>query len=130
MKNIETTYCGVTFRSRMEAQCACFFNKLGWIWVYEPYSLMLPSGLTYIPDFHIRGYFAGRDYGPELIVECRGYHSKRGDAQLAEFASLTNLPAGERFRLDNEFELSRFVIIGPDSVLTFPGIPTPIFLQM
>jgi hypothetical protein len=57
---IPTFYSGAQFKSRMEAQCACLFDKLGWEWEYEPWSLMLPSGLSYTPDFWIDGDKAGR----------------------------------------------------------------------
>lgn len=43
---IETTYRGVTFRSRLEAKWAAFFDLLGWPWQYEPLDLK-----GYIPDF-------------------------------------------------------------------------------
>lgn len=74
---IPTEYKGVKLKSRMEAQCAFLFDQLGWQWEYEPRSLMLSTGVTYIPDFSV---CAGR-----LTVECRGYNSPRGDRQLKDF---------------------------------------------
>jgi hypothetical protein len=46
----ETTYRGVTFRSRLEARWAAFFDRIKWDWIYEPF-----NGDGYIPDFLIMG---------------------------------------------------------------------------
>jgi len=46
---IPTTYRGITFRSRLEATWACFFDLAGWPWEYEPFDLE-----GYIPDFVLR----------------------------------------------------------------------------
>jgi hypothetical protein len=48
---IPTKYKNIQFRSRLEATWACFFDKLGWDWTYEPFDL---NG--WIPDFAISGY--------------------------------------------------------------------------
>ena len=50
MNAIETTYNGVTFRSRLEARWAVLFDVIGWNWTYEPF-----DALGYIPDFLIKG---------------------------------------------------------------------------
>lgn len=50
MYSIETNYKGINFRSRLEAKWACFFDKLGWDWQYEPYDM---NG--WIPDFILIG---------------------------------------------------------------------------
>ncbi len=53
MKAIPTTYAGVTFRSRLEAEWA---HNLTWwriAWSYEPGGVELPSGARYLPDFHL-----------------------------------------------------------------------------
>ena len=47
---IPTTYRGVTFRSRLEARWAVFFDALGIEWHYEHEGYQLPSG-WYLPDF-------------------------------------------------------------------------------
>jgi hypothetical protein len=60
--SIETVYSGVTFRSRLEARWAVFFDSLGVTWLYEPEGYEFPSmwwhgqsfGPTrYLPDFHL-----------------------------------------------------------------------------
>lgn len=43
---IPTEYGGISFRSRVEAKWAAFFDELGWTWEYEPIDLE-----GYIPDF-------------------------------------------------------------------------------
>jgi len=47
---IPTAYNGVTFRSRLEARWAVFFDMLGVPWLYEQEGHQLPSG-WYLPDF-------------------------------------------------------------------------------
>jgi hypothetical protein len=42
----QTDYAGTTFRSRLEARWAKFFDLCGWRWTYEPLDLA-----GYIPDF-------------------------------------------------------------------------------
>lgn len=53
MTNIESiprTYKGTTFRSTLEASWAIMFDRLEWIWVYEPFRLK-----GWVPDFLIAG---------------------------------------------------------------------------
>lgn len=45
---IPTVYAGVTFRSRLEARYAAFFDLVKWKWEYEPFDL---NGWT--PDFRL-----------------------------------------------------------------------------
>ena len=59
-----TEYSGVTFRSRLEARWALFFDLMGWDWDFEPAKFYLPGKATYIPDFYL--------YGPQLWVEVKG----------------------------------------------------------
>jgi hypothetical protein len=56
---IETVYRRHTFRSRLEARWAAFFDILGWDWTYEPIDCDY-----YIPDFTLDG-------GREVLVEVR-----------------------------------------------------------
>jgi hypothetical protein len=95
---IPTVYNGIQFRSRMEAQCAFLFDRLGWEWEYEKESMMLSTGITYTPDFWV--------LDGDMIAECRGYNSERGDRQLREFASE---PSRER----------DFLVMGPDACLIY-----------
>lgn len=46
---IPTRYNGVTFRSRLEARWAVFFDALAWPWSYESVDLE-----KYIPEFFLR----------------------------------------------------------------------------
>ena len=48
-----TRYNGVTFRSKLEAQWAVFWDELGVKWQYEPLTFKLPDGKQYTPDFWI-----------------------------------------------------------------------------
>ena len=47
---IKTRYSGISFRSRLEARWAAFFDLMGWQWHYEPFDL---DG--WFPDFLIEG---------------------------------------------------------------------------
>ena len=52
---------GIQYRSRIEAQYAYIFEKLGWDWEYEPIDLE-----GYIPDFIIK-------FGDEeFLIEIKG----------------------------------------------------------
>lgn len=52
---IETRYRGYRFRSRLEARWAVFFDKMGYLWEYEPQGFDLGGALgNYLPDFYIR----------------------------------------------------------------------------
>ena len=57
-----TFYNGVQFRSRLEAQWACFFDQAKWKWDYEPMDLLgwtptfrveFPCGHTECSDTHV-----------------------------------------------------------------------------
>lgn len=50
--NIETSYKGCWFRSRLEARWAVIFDAIGAQWEYEEEGFDLPSG-RYLPDFWI-----------------------------------------------------------------------------
>ena len=47
---IVTTYAGVTFRSRLEARWAVFFDLMCIPWIYEPF-----DAHGYVPDFLLTG---------------------------------------------------------------------------
>ena len=71
-KSIPTMYKGVSFRSRLEARYAAFFDLAGWDWSYEAID---KDG--WIPDFLVRfkcacGHCNGRHL---LIAEVKWYHS-------------------------------------------------------
>lgn len=50
-RSIPTRYKGYSFRSRLEARWAVFFDHLGIRWDYEPQGFELGNGLRYLPDF-------------------------------------------------------------------------------
>lgn len=111
MAAIPTNYRGIQLKSRMEAQCAVLFDKLGWNWKYEPFSLMLPCGTTYIPDFQIEG-------PAYMIVECRGYESERGKRQINAFAAAVEAPP-DGFILPDGESCSEFMVIGPGDAVIY-----------
>jgi hypothetical protein len=48
-----TEYNHHTFRSRLEARWAVFFDGMKIDWQYEPEGFELPSGERYLPDFYL-----------------------------------------------------------------------------
>lgn len=83
----------------MEAQCALLFDLLGWDWKYEPFSIMLPNGVSYTPDFFIEGH--------RFIIECRGYESAKGQRQIEGFCDLVS-----NRRRDLPVMVERYMVIG------------------
>jgi hypothetical protein len=54
MKAIETKWKGYSFRSRLEARWAVFFDTLGLEWDYESEGFHLPGGYRYLPGFKVK----------------------------------------------------------------------------
>jgi hypothetical protein len=54
IKALPSTYCGVLFRSRLEARWAALFDHYAIDWVYEPEGYETPTG-NYLPDFLLPG---------------------------------------------------------------------------
>lgn len=52
-KVIPTKYKGYTFRSRLEARWAVYFDLIGITWDYEPEGYVLRNGVWYLPDFYL-----------------------------------------------------------------------------
>ena len=55
-----TTYKGINFKSKLEAQYASFFDAIDIPWEYEKDIVSLPDGTTYVSDFTIN---TGYNYG-------------------------------------------------------------------
>ncbi len=110
ISSIATDYNGVRFRSRMESRCAHLFDRLGWDWKYEPFSIMLPNGIPYTPDFWIEGPAC------YMIVECRGYENPRSIRQLDGFVDLIEVYQGFEIPGSGGDHVQHFMIIGPDRV--------------
>ena len=51
-RSLPTMYNGITFRSRLEARWAVFFDHMGIRYLYEPKRVTTPLG-WYIPDFYL-----------------------------------------------------------------------------
>ncbi len=78
IKNHETRYSGVLFRSRLEARWAAYFDLLSWHWEYEPIDLdgWTPDFLLDIPCSHSEcvDYPAGPVSGAHrLLIEVKPY---------------------------------------------------------
>lgn len=51
---MQTTYNSITFRSRLEASWACFFDRARLRWEYEPQTFR-EGRFSYTPDFRVGG---------------------------------------------------------------------------
>ena len=71
IKSHRTEYNGVSFRSRLEARWACFFDLVGWKWDYEPIDI---RGWT--PDFRVEFPCGHSECGGShtLLVEIKPYY--------------------------------------------------------
>jgi hypothetical protein len=83
---IPTTFKGIEFKSRLEAQTAFLFETFGIPWQYEPKSLMLPNGICYTPDFWL-----GRQ---RTFFECRGYENETSEKQIECFGESVQAEGG------------------------------------
>lgn len=70
MKAIETVYNGYTFRSRLEARWAVFFDALGVKYEYEPEGYDLEGVGWYLPDFYLPYSYARDNKG--FFLEIKG----------------------------------------------------------
>ena len=83
IKAIPTKFKGYTFRSRLEARWAVFFDALGLRWEYEPEGFDLPGVGWYLPDFHL----------PDLYcwIEIKGeYPSSDEEAKVLALANVVS----------------------------------------
>lgn len=90
VQNLETTYRGQKFRSRLEARFAIFFDALNCEWQYEPEGFQLPSG-NYLPDFYLPKVEGGtwievKPYGKNTFFGFVGLGPKKHDKRLEEFS--------------------------------------------
>lgn len=53
IKAIPTRYKGITFRSKLEANWAKYFDRLSVKWFYEPEGYYVRSQTGYLPDFYL-----------------------------------------------------------------------------
>jgi hypothetical protein len=74
-----TLYNGTTFRSRLEARWAAFFDLAGWKWQYEPLDLpgWTPDFLVEFPCSHSECNPPIGDGKHKLLVEVKPYLSIR-----------------------------------------------------
>ena len=68
---IPTKYNGVTFRSRLEARWAVFFDNLNIEWQYEREGYQLQDGTWYVPDFWLPGVHYRENGQPGIWVEIK-----------------------------------------------------------
>lgn len=83
MNAIPTLFKGKMYRSRYESEIAYSLDKIGWEFLYEPMSILLPNcGKHYMPDFYIPAI--------RLWIEARAYKKEKGEEQTRSFAKYIN----------------------------------------
>jgi len=85
IKAIQAEYSGITFRSRLEARWAMFFDGIGVEWHYEYEGFQLSSG-WYVPDFWLPKVRSGSKVG--VFVEVKPFQVN--DPRLADVEEETS----------------------------------------
>lgn len=87
---IPTIYKGVTFRSRLEARWAAFFDEMDEPWEFEPEGFELPSG-RYLPDFWLPK-FQINGYSPGTYWEVKPSVDAIDEDKIRDLVSLSRRP--------------------------------------
>lgn len=88
LKPIKTNYMGHSFRSRLEARWAVFFQHMNMKWEYEPEGFITDDGLQYLPDFKVT-----TDFGRVIWYEIKPKEGTLGHEKFASFCK--SLPEDE-----------------------------------
>jgi hypothetical protein len=80
---LPTEWHGITFRSRLEARWAIFFDTARIRWLYEPEGYNLPSG-NYLPDFQLPELRTWIEVKPEG-------HNERAETLMGELCQATEM---------------------------------------
>lgn len=106
MKAIPTDYGGVTFRSRLEAKWAAFFDLCKWQWEYEPLDM---SG--WAPDFAIKKRTGGRVLVEVKPFEFRHWAEAKGQHRPVQSAYSKCLPHVQQVG-PTEIEYNSVLLLG------------------
>jgi hypothetical protein len=93
---LPTTYAGITFRSRLEADWAHTLDHHRIPWQYEPEGFHLTDGTKYLPDFYLPSV--------QGWLEIKGDHMDRY-TKIGQFAADLWTESGARTTLDREAPL-------------------------
>ena len=119
IKAIPTTYQGINLKSRFEADIAFLIDNLKYKWQYEPKSFLLDDGTHYLPDFYLPDL--------RLFIECRGYESEKGEAQINGFGKLITTADKSILKRPLTLEYDHniypdYLAIGPQSVVFYESV--------
>lgn len=88
LKPIKTNYMGFSFRSRLEARWAVFFQHMNMKWEYESEGFVTDDGLQYLPDFKVT-----TEFGRVIWYEIKPKEGTLGHEKFASFCR--SLPEDE-----------------------------------
>lgn len=95
--SLPTVYRSTAFRSALEASWAATLDSLGIAWEYEPQTVVLPSGVRYLPDFRLPGIGAWLEVKGDGVprVEKAFEFGKSLACDCPRFACTCRWPGGE-----------------------------------
>lgn len=91
-KPIPTTYNETTYRSRLEARWALFFDQLGFLVSYEPFRIE-NNGASWVPDFYIMHGIDPGDGDGGILIEIKP--SMPNDEYLKYLQNIRDLDRSE-----------------------------------
>lgn len=98
LRAITTRYKNHSFRSRLEARFAVYFDHLGIKWEYEPEGFELGNGLRYLPDFWLPEWRIWVEIKPDTPDAAGFEKAKRLALGHSAVLVLSGLPKAEPCR--------------------------------
>lgn len=106
----KTEYCGIIFRSKLEAEWAKWFDKYKIYWVYEPEGYKIDN-VCYLPDFYLPTQ--------DVFFECKGIMENLDEEKIIALAKATGkdilvgyYPVGKKLHI---YDMSPWGKFNPNS---------------
>lgn len=123
IKNIPTTYKNVTYRSRLEARWAVFFDELKIKHIYEYEGFILENKEYYLPDFYLPQYDVYCEVKPnfeEVFLNQNTFvNFAKTNNWLLILSSLPNVNTTLLYRYNETIDVIPFANIIKESYGTF-----------
>lgn len=99
IKNIETEYKGIKFRSRLEARWAAFFDELQIHYQYEVEGFNI-DGTWYVPDFYLPDYSCWVEIKPNGFKWWKDEKIKKFSKQVDEkYILVSGAPQQDKYKV-------------------------------